>query len=185
MSDATPILTAAQLRRHAQVMRSSVAPRGREDMRDAMAGRLEAEADMLDAEAGQYSGISDSAIISRVYPILGRVDTEGGALVKVERPWGEEQIAAAEARGIYVSWEWSLGYSSGLDQGKLHRIYIGTQWQGPVACWYNGRWRKLTSKGNYGRNYSHGGTWSASKESYPSLGMVCPEIQAHLAAREV
>lgn len=172
-------LSPSQLRRHALLLRERAPNYKRpedEAMAQAEADLLDAEADVADAKAGTQSGIADSAIISREYPILGRIDTEGGAIKHVEHPFGESEINTLAAKGIHVAWEWSFDPASGLDEGRLYRIYVGSEGDGPRASWYNGRWRRLRSNGNYGKRYAFGGTWSSDKTTYGSLAEADPEL---------
>jgi len=52
--------------------------------------------------------------------------------------------------------------ASGDRAGEIVRIYVGSKWHGPLLSWSEGRgWVNLYSKGNYGNNYTHGGTWAS------------------------
>lgn len=176
-------LTPAQLRRHALILRERAPeypdPQDREVVL-AQAAKLEAEADLADARAGVSTGIADSAEIVREYPIIGRVVTEGGIVKSVEHPYGETEIAALARLGIYIAWEWSYDPASGVDEGRLYRIYVGTVPDGPRLCWDNGGWRRLRSHGNYGKRYAYGGTWSSERRTYVSLDEADPELAAQI-----
>lgn len=73
---------------------------------------------------------------------------------------------------VSISYEWAepgdVNHAH-PDRQRLSRIYIGHKHSGPMlSCDCAGSddgktvvWRNLYSKGNYGKNYSHGGNWSA------------------------
>jgi hypothetical protein len=142
------------------------------------ADEMEAQAGLKDAKIGGSPSVADSAIITRTYPILGSVDTEGGEQKSIEHPFGATEIDALAAKGIHIAWEWSFDPASGLDEGRLYRIYIGTTADGPRLAWYDNRWRRLHSHGNYGKKYALGGTWSSDKATYGSMQEADPEIAA-------
>lgn len=165
-------LTPAKLRRHALILRERAPNYKRpedEAMAFAQADKFEAEADLIDAQNNINSGIADDATIIREYPIIGKVKTEGGAIIEVEHPFSDTQIDALEKENIHIAFEWSFDPASGLDEGRLYRIYVGTTNDGPRAVWYNGRWRRLQSNKNFGKRYAFGGTWSSEKDTQPSL----------------
>lgn len=171
-------LTAPQLRRHALILRERTAQMANADqiiLAQSVADKFCAQADLLDANSGVDTGIADSAIIVRYYPIIGRVETEGGKLKSIEYPFNQKEIDALAEKDVHVAWEWSFDIASELDEGKLYRIYLGTTATGPRLCW-DGRWRRLHSKNNYGKKYACGGTWSSDKETFININDADPEI---------
>jgi len=172
-------LTAAQLRRHALLLKERAPQFSRFDSQNmamSKAAEMEAEADLMDAKNGQYSGVAESAKITREYPLIGDVTTEGGQRISVEFAFGEAEIKSLEGKNIHIAWEWSFDPASGLDEGRLYRIYIGTTEDGPRLTWSDGRWRRLHSKKNFGKKYAFGGTWSSDKQSFVTLEAADPKI---------
>lgn len=171
-------LTASQLRRHALLLRERVAGMTNPDkiiLTQSIADKFDAQANLSDAKNGVDTGIADSAIIVRDYPIIGRVETEGGEFKTIQYPFGKKEIDALEEKEIYIAWEWSFDVASEFEEGKLYRIYIGTKTDGPRLSW-DGRWRRLHSKNNFGKKYAHGGTWSSEKETFANINDADPEI---------
>ncbi len=171
-------LTAAQLRKHALLLRERVAEMNSPDKiitTQSLADKYDAQADLMDAKNGIDTGIADSAIITRDYPIIGRVETEGGKLKSIEHPFAEKEINALAEKDIHIAWEWSFDIAAELDEGRLYRIYIGTATNGPRLCW-DGRWRRLHSKNNFGKKFACGGTWSSDKETFANINDADPEI---------
>lgn len=131
----------------------------------AHASLLNAEADMIDAKAGTISDACDY-LIHQDAPILGRISIRNGARENIERPYQAE----AEAIGIYLAFEWCDGPVATDQCGMLIRIFIGhrdtgiqAQYEASTKQWYACKSRG----GNYGKNYSHGGTWSSVKINQP------------------
>jgi hypothetical protein len=77
---------------------------------------------------------------------------------------------------------------AGLRQGELVRIWIGTREAGPRVQWDHSPeirgWSRLESKGNYGRNWSHGGTWRGDKTRYATLSEAAPDLAAIIGCEE-
>ncbi len=172
-------LTAPQLRRHALLIRERITQITNPDqiiLIKSITDKFDAQADLLDAKNGVDSGIADNAIIVREYPILGRVETEGGKWKSIEYPFDQKEISALEEKNIHIAWEWSFDIAAELDEGRLYRIYIGTTTDGPRLCWYDGRWRRLHSKNNFGKKYACGGTWSSDKQTFVNINDADPEI---------
>ena len=58
------------------------------------------------------------------------------------------------------------------ETGELCRIYVGSEWHGPLLSWTEDGWCNLYGHGNHGKNGSHGGTWSVSGTlRYPTISV--------------
>jgi hypothetical protein len=56
------------------------------------------------------------------------------------------------------------------ESGELCRLYVGSEWHGPLLSWTPDGWCNLYGHGNHGKNGRHGGTWSASGTlRYPTI----------------
>lgn len=167
-------LTTAQMRRHAALLRDrdSSAPA------QARAAEIEAEAELEDAEADRPAAVAESARMVEDYPILGHVTREGGKIVSIERPWTPEDVARIEAQGVMIAWQWCHDPMAGLRQGELIRIWIGTREAGPRVQWDRTRrkWYRITSRGNYGKNWACGGNWSSERDGFATLAAAAPDL---------
>jgi hypothetical protein len=155
-------------RRWAQDMRDEYTGTRHEPLALAVAAQIEAAADLQDiTDHGAPQGMADSATITEEYPIIGRITISARGIQAIERPYNDDIIAACEAEGIYVAWQWCHDPASGLNNHRLCHIHIGTRDAGPVAGYdcNNNQWYTRTSRGNYGKRYACGGTWSAEKTS--------------------
>jgi len=169
------MLTTAQQRKHAELLRS----RDQSPTAQAVAAEIEARAELEDAEANRPRLISSNARMVEDYPILGKVTREGGKLVEIEHPWTDADNERIEAQGVMIAYHWCHDPMSGLRQGELVRIWIGTREQGPRVQWDHGLgWSRLESKGNYGQNWSHGGNWRSDKTRYATLAEAAPDLAA-------
>jgi len=180
------MLTAAEKRRHAQLL----AARDNSVMAQALAGLLRAEANLEDALAGVEPQTAEHCYIDREYPLLGRCCYDGGRLIETQHPWQGEQVAACKELGLDVAFQWASDPACGLDQQELIRIWIGTRETGPRLQWdrTSGKWLRLVSRGDFGKNWACGGHWRedkpiAQRQSiyYDTIEAACPEIAAILA----
>jgi hypothetical protein len=170
-------LSAPQLRGHADAMLAW----DRSEAAAAMADVLRAEADLADALAdAPHSGTGDCTLV-RAYPIIGQVSTRGGRRTAIERPWTDAHAAKALAMGLAIEWQWSADAMAGLGDGTLQYIYIGTRERGPVLQWSADGWRRLVSRGNFGRRWASGGTWSNDAALRRLRGEAVPNTYATLA----
>jgi uncharacterized protein (DUF3084 family) len=178
------MLNTAQRRKWAALLRERYT-KNAEHYRDediahaiAQADLIDAQADLEDALAGCDPKIAESCAMVEKYPVFGYITREGGVRTAIERPWNQADIDRIESAGIMMCMEFSDDPRSGLEQGKLIRIYIGTRTAGPVAQWDSARneWHRLHSNGNYGKKWAYGGTWSADKIGCKTLAECCPEI---------
>ena len=118
--------------------------------------------------------VAESARIVDILPILGRMIREGGNITYIEHPYNSSDVDLARGLGVDVAWEWCRSPMSGIRQGELVRIWIGTRDTGPLLQWDNspegGRWRRLTDARGYGGNWACGGRWSCmDKEGSDTL----------------
>jgi len=157
-------LTTAQQRRHAKLLRD----RDPSPEAQAQAALIEARAELDDALADRPAEVASDARMVEELPLLGHVTREGGKMIALERPWTDEDVAATEAKGVDVRWEWRRDPMAGLRQGELSRIYIGTREGGPALCWDRDSraWAVLRSRGDYGKNWACGGHWRADRARY-------------------
>ena len=169
------MLTRSQQRRHAVLLRA----RDQSPVAQAVAAEIEARAELADAEAGRAAVVAESAAMVEDYPILGRITREGGKIIAIERPWTDADIQRVESQGVMISYQWCHDPMSGLRQGELIRIWIGTREAGPRVQWDHGQgWCRLTSRGNFGKNWSHGGNWRSDGKRYATLSEAEPGIAA-------
>jgi hypothetical protein len=160
-------LTTAQMRKHAQILRG----RDASPTAQASADLIEAQAELADAEAGRPAEVAESAAMVEEYPIIGKVTREAGKMTRVEKPWTDEDVALAREVGVDIAWEWTNGPESGLRQGELVYIWIGTDKAGPVLQWDRGSraWSVIKSRGNYGKNWACGGNWRVTAKGINAL----------------
>lgn len=176
-------LTPAEKRKHAELLGA----RGNSVMAVAQAALLRAEANLEDAVAGRDPQTAEHCYINRTYPILGRCRYEGGVLIEIEHPWEDEQVAACKAARIHVAFQWMSDPAAGDAQNSLAHIWIGTEDKGPQLQWdcTSGKWMRIISRGNYGKNWACGGNWREDKpldqrehNYYDTLADASPEIAA-------
>lgn len=169
----------AQRRRWAQDMREAWADTRNAGLAAAHADRMIAIADMEDAEAGVVASVAEVAVMEYDYPIIGHtVISRGGRARQIEHAYSDSMAAYCEAMGIYTAWEWRYGPESEERTGSLSRLYIGSREHGPEAM-YDAEemvWQRLLGRGNHGRRYACGGTWSGQTCS----GDDVPEIYIRL-----
>ncbi len=91
--------------------------------------------------------ITSQPVIKETVPIIGTYLVVNGKRVIQNEPYLPE--------GLHIAYEWN-------EDQSLSRMYIGSSWHGPMLSWCEEGWRNLYGHGNHGKNYSHGGTWSAS-----------------------
>ena len=155
--------TTAQKRKHAALVRITARERNDEELQFALAyaDRLEAEADLEDAQAGVEPAIADHADVEQIVPVLGRIVCSGGAIKSIEHEWTAEHDSEAERRGIMLTWSWMLSLHA-PQAGQCLDFYVGTRESGPLAHWSSrdGYWRRCRSTGNSGKNWACGGTWT-------------------------
>jgi hypothetical protein len=177
------MLNTSQQRKHAALLRE----RDNSPEAQAVAAEIEAKAELDDAEAGRPVVVADSARMVEEYPILAKITREGGKIVEIERPWLDADAQRIEAAGVKMAFEWCHDPMAGLRQGELVYIWIGTRDDGPRVQWDRNtrKWRRHRSKGNYGRNWSHGGTWTTilpdgkvDKKLYEKLSEAAPDLSA-------
>ncbi len=127
--------------------------------------------------------IAAEAPIVDEYPILGRVTREGGRILEIEYPWGQEHVGSARERDVDVAWQWCHDPRAGMEQGALIRIWIGTKSAGPRAQWSRSdrMWRLLRSRGNFGQNWACGGNWSGDRQTYATLEECAPDLAGAIA----
>lgn len=175
-------LPSAAKRSHANLLAS----RDPSEMAQAVASKLRAEAELEDALADRQPVTDTACEITRTYPIVGEVVTRAGKWVRVARPWDAAEIAAASQLGLHIEWQHSTDPTAELDQGRLSAIFIGTVTDGPVLHWSADGWRRIKSRGNYGKRYASGGTWSPAEGLgkriiYAELAHASPVIDALIA----
>jgi len=172
------MLNTAQQRKHAELLRA----RDQSPEAQAVAAEIEARAELEDTEAERPVAVADNARMVEEYPILGKVTCEGGKLTEVEHPWTDADVKRIEAQGVMIAYQWCHDPMSGLRQGELIRIWIGTREAGPRVQWDHSPeirgWSRLVSRGNYGRNWSHGGNWRSDKTRYTTLSEAAPDLSA-------
>lgn len=178
-------MTAGQLKQHARLLRERYNDPLDKDYlaAHAQAEKMMAEAELLDAENDTVSQEEDCTI-ETVYPIFGKITWQGGKRISIEHEWEQHHVNALKTKGIDMAFEWTFDPRSGVNQGKLYRIYIGTKTEGPRVCWYEGRWQTLRSRGNFGNNWACGGNWSTiGSITAETLNEVAPDLDA--AIKEV
>jgi len=168
------MLNTAQQRKHAELLRT----RDDSPAAQAVAAEIAAAAELYDALANRPAVVAESARMVEQYPILGKVTRAGGKIIEIERPWTDADNTRIEAQGVAIAFEWCHDPMAGLRQGELIRIYIGTRDQGPRLQWDHTRrqWFRLVSRGNYGKNWSHGGNWREEKPGFDTLAEVYPAL---------
>lgn len=144
--------------------------RDRRSEKAALVGaKLRAQADLADAAAGEAdTGIADDYHITQRVPLLGEIKIKGGHRLSIERPYADE----GAAHGIHVAFEWASDPGYAERDGRLVRMYIGTEADGPTAQYEagSGQWYALKSHGNYGKNHAYGGNWASARvDSAPAI----------------
>ena len=169
-------LNTAQQRKHAALLRARDAGPDAQ----AVAAEIEAEAELDDAQADRPAQVAESARMVEEYPILGHITREGGKIVEIERPWLDPEIARIKAAGVDMAYQWCHDPMAGVRQGELIRIWIGTRQKGPRLQWDHTRrqWFRLVSRGDYGKNWSHGGHWREETPGYDTLAEAAPDLAA-------
>ena len=154
--------TTAHTRKHAALIRITARNRNDEYLLLALAyaDRLEAEADLADAQAGIEPKIADNADIEQIVPVFGRIVYSGGIIKSAQHEWNKAHQKEAYRQGLMLTWEWCSSLHV-PDAGMCMRFYAGTRESGPLVLWtsYDGYWRKCKSNGNYGGNWACGGNW--------------------------
>ena len=79
-------LSAGQLRAHAQLLKERCPAQKDIDMALAQVAIFDAQADLLDAQTGETSGVADSCALRDTYPLIGDVIREGGKITSIEHP---------------------------------------------------------------------------------------------------
>lgn len=158
-------LTTAERRRWAEDMMAYWADTRYADKAEAHANLMIARADLEDAEADRDPVTADKAVMEYNYPILGRYTITGAREITSEYQYNDKIADFCESRGIFTAWEWRSDPAAEEHTGELIRLYIGSRDHGPEAQYnaYDGAWHKLTSKGNFGKKYAHGGNWHSEK----------------------
>lgn len=160
-------LTASELRKWAEEMEQFFGQSNRPEVLEkakAHAHRMRARADLLDAESGVDSGVAAIAEVVQTLPIIGRVAISGGRIISIERPYNGE----GEEVGIHTAWEWRNDPTAEEKAGRLCRLYVGTEQQGPLAMFDadSNQWHELKSRGNFGKRFACGGTFSSKKTDH-------------------
>lgn len=176
------MLNSAERRRWAQDMVANFAGTRYEDKARAHAAQMIAAADLEDIRASIEPGtIAAIAEVVQVIPLVGIIRIRGGKIVSIEHPYDDPLCSRIEREyGIYTAWEWSNDPSAELDCGQLSRLYIGSKERGPEAQYnaYDNTWYELIGRGNHGKKYAFGGTWTSKKCAQGE----CPEILIKLEA---
>lgn len=92
-------------------------------------------------------------------PLIGKYINIGGKRTCTANPSHKELDIRYECQ------------TSGENEGKITRIYIGSEIHGPMLSWdCDAGWRNLYGHGNHGKNGACGGNWSSeSRRTYPTM----------------
>ena len=183
------MMTTGQLRREAQILRE------RYNNAEPHAALLEAQADYYDTAAGRelQPAQAEPIVVELEYPILGRCKRVDGDITIIEHEWHKRHNVALNALGIHIVFEWAYDPIHAIGMSHMYaashtptatsrgaqaliRIYIGTVAEGPRLQWSEDGWRRLKSRGNFGKRYAHGGNWSSTREMFVTLAEADPEL---------
>ena len=158
-------LTTAQHRRWAHDMALAWAGTDLEHKAEAHATRMIAEADLEDCRAGVPPQMADTVSMEYYYPILGRTVIRPDRTRIPEHLYDDALADYCETRGIYTAWEWRTDPAAEERCGELVYLRIGSRARGPEAQYTadTETWYALTGKGDHGKRYAHGGTWTSRK----------------------
>lgn len=168
-----------QLRQHARLLQERYAG---QHARDADAASTQTDLMLADAELAEAKmdvaspATEEDCTIKRHYPILGEVINKGGKIINIQYPWEQSHVDALYNKGIDMAFEWCHDPRAGLRQGRLIRIYIGTKDDGPRVMWHDGIWTSHKSKGNYGKNWACGGSWSSDGDKSDDFNLIAPYL---------
>ena len=122
---------------------------------------------MLDINTINIDRLDETITISDVIGLLGGSVNDYPVIGKTIELNGNRRAEhdIRDNGNCCISYEWS-------EKNVLIRIYIGHKHIGPMlSCSIEDDgshvWRNLYGNGNHGKNYTHGGTWSAAtKRTY-------------------
>ena len=163
-------LTTAQRRRWAHDMALAWAGTDLEHKAKVHAARMIAKADLEDLQAKVQPQTADTVSMEYYYPFLGITAIRPDRSRKIEHPYDDALADYCEAQGIYTAWEWQTDPAAEEHCGALAYLWIGSRALGPEAQYTadTDTWYALTGKGDHGKQYAHGGTWT-SKEGFPQI----------------
>ena len=161
-------MNSAQKLDYAEILRERYKDKNKDvenngELARAYAGKLQREAELESLESGVKLQRGDCTT-SMIHPLLGVIKNRGGKNISYEFPWGDRENDLLGRRGYGITMEYVS--SPGYREGEYYRLYVGKKEDGPVLYWdLNAGWEKLTSRGNFGKNWINGGNWRAEKIS--------------------
>lgn len=99
----------------------------------------------------------------QVVPLLGRILWDGDKQVEVERPFDGGKLFLETGISVELHWfEAGRGGEQAEYPKHLGKIFIGSKWTGPLFMIdvERGKTFALFGRGNHGKSYASGGTWS-------------------------
>lgn len=99
-------------------------------------------------------------------PLLGKIKNRGGKNISFEKPWEDSENKYLNEKGFGISFWWRG--TPGFREGECFRMFFGSKKDGPILQWEADHgegetWYKLSSHGNFGGNFIHGGNFRSEK----------------------